>query len=105
MARGCFLMKVKPELLDEYLKSHNVWPEMLDALSNSGLKNYSLFWRPDGMLVGYLEGDDIRGALRRLGETDINTRWQATMAKFFESGSGDMESGGLEWLTEYFHID
>jgi hypothetical protein len=35
----------------------------------------------------------------------VNGRWQEFMSQFFESGSGDLESGGTEWLTEYFHID
>jgi L-rhamnose mutarotase len=29
-----------------------VWPEMLEALRQSGWRNYSLFLRPDGLLVG-----------------------------------------------------
>jgi L-rhamnose mutarotase len=98
-------MQVKPERLEEYLAAHEVWPEMLEALRAAGISNYSLFWRPDGMVVGYLEGDDIRASLHRVGETEVNTRWQAFMAEFFEAGSGDLEKGGPEWLTEYFHLD
>jgi L-rhamnose mutarotase len=99
------LLRVKPERLDDYLAAHNVWPEMREALSAAGLRNYSLFWRADGMVVGYLEGDDIRESLRRVGETEVNGRWQAFMAEFFEAGSGDLETGGTEWLTEYFHLE
>jgi L-rhamnose mutarotase len=98
-------MQVIPEKLPEYLAAHQVWPEMLEALSASGLRNYSLFWRPDGMVVGYLEGDDIRASLRKCGETEANGRWQAFMAQFFAAGSGDLETGGTEWLTEYFHLE
>ncbi len=29
-----------------------VWPEMLEPLRQSGWRNYSLFLRPDGLLVG-----------------------------------------------------
>ena len=33
MQRVCFLLKVRPDRLDEYRERHrNVWPEMLDAL-------------------------------------------------------------------------
>ena len=103
MARACFLMQVKPERLDDYLAAHDVWAEMLEAIRAVGISNYSLFCRPDGLIVGYLEGDDLRDSLRRLGETEVNARWQATMAEFFPSGSGDLESGGLEWLEQYFH--
>ncbi len=105
MARACFLMQVKPERLKDYLAAHDVWPEMLAALSEAGITNYSLFYRPDGLVVGYLEGEDVRESLRKVGETEVNARWQAGMAEFFGSGSGDLESGGVQWLTEYFHLD
>ncbi len=105
MERKCFLLHVKPERLQDYLAAHEVWPEMLAAMREAGLRNYSLFWRADGMIVGYLEGEDIAGALRRLGETEVNARWQAKMAEFFAAGSGDLEKGGPEWLEQYFHMD
>jgi L-rhamnose mutarotase len=105
MQRGCFFLKVKEELLADYLANHEVWPEMLDAIREAGVRNYTLFYKGNGLLVGYLEGDDIRGALRRVGETDVNRRWQEFMSQFFEGGSGDLESGGMEWLTEYFHTE
>lgn len=106
MQRGCFLLKVKKEKLADYLKAHDpVWPEMLDALREAGIRNYSLFYRPDGLLVGYLEGDDIAKSLDAVGRTDANRRWQAYMAPFFEGKSGDLKEGGIEWLTPYFHLD
>lgn len=62
--RVCFLLQIRPELLDEYLTVHeHVWPEMLAALSRTGWRNYSLFVRrPDGLVVGYLETDDFAAA-------------------------------------------
>jgi L-rhamnose mutarotase len=103
MARACFLMHVRPERLQDYLAAHEVWPEMIEAILAVGIRNYSLYYRSDGLIVGYLEGDDVHESLRRLGETEVNARWQAGMAQFFPSGSGDLESGGVEWLEEYFH--
>jgi hypothetical protein len=35
--RACFLLKVRPEKMDEYKARHaQVWPEMLAALRESG---------------------------------------------------------------------
>src|SRR5690606_30368960 len=63
MERVCFLLKVKQDRLDEYRERHRaVWPEMLEALHESGWGNYSLFLRDDGLLVGYLETDDFEAA-------------------------------------------
>ena len=32
---------------------------MLEALRQAGWRNYSLFLRPDGLVVGYVEADDF----------------------------------------------
>ncbi|MEO9237548.1 MAG: L-rhamnose mutarotase, partial [Jatrophihabitantaceae bacterium] len=59
MNRHCFLLRVRPDRLAEYRQRHAaVWPEMLLALRDCGWTNYSLFLRPDGLLVGYLEAAD-----------------------------------------------
>ena len=56
MQRVCFLLTVRSDRLDEYRERHAaVWPDMLRALSDTGWRNYSLFLRDDGLLVGYLE--------------------------------------------------
>ena len=104
MERACFLLKVKEDMLAEYRRAHDpVWPEMLEALRRAGIRNYSMFCRPDGMLVGYFEAENVEEALREVGETDVNRRWQEHMAPYFEAGSGDLEKGGIEWLEPYFY--
>ena len=63
MSRYCFQLQVKPARVDEYRERHAaVWPEMLRALADTGWHNYSLFLRPDGLLIGYLETDDLAAA-------------------------------------------
>ena len=101
MERVCFLLRVRPDRLDEYTARHReVWPEMLDALRAAGWRNYSLFLHGDGLLVGYLETDDFAAALAGMEETEVNARWQADMAPFFEQGPDD----GFERLDEVFHL-
>lgn len=102
--RVCFLMHLKPERVDDYLAAHeHVWPEMLDALRTTGWHNYSLFVRAeDGLVVGYLETDDYEKAQAEMARTDINGRWQATMAEYFVSETDPDASS--ERLTEYFHL-
>ncbi len=54
MKRVGFLLKVKPDKMDEYRARHQaVWPEMMEALRRTGWHNYSLFIRDDGLLFGY----------------------------------------------------
>jgi L-rhamnose mutarotase len=41
--------------MDEYRPRHAyVWSEMFKALATTGWRNYSLFMRNDGLLVGYV---------------------------------------------------
>ncbi len=68
----------------EYVERHQaVWPEMQDALRATGWRNYSLFLRADGLLVGYVEADDLAASQAAMAATDVNARWQAEMAPFF----------------------
>jgi L-rhamnose mutarotase len=105
MERVCFLLRVRPDRLGEYRARHrDVWPEMLAALSTAGWRNYSLFLGEDGLLVGYLETDDFAAALRAMEATDVNARWQAEMAGFFELPGGARPDTGFRRLEEVFHL-
>ena len=108
MERVCFLLRVRPDRLDEYRERHrHVWDDMLAALRETGWGNYSLFLGDDGLLVGYLETEDFAGALAGMEEREVNARWQAEMAEFFEL-PGDERGGradrSLQRLDEVFHL-
>jgi L-rhamnose mutarotase len=78
---------------------------MLQALRETGWRNYSLFLREDGLLVGYLETAGFDAAVAAMDATDVNARWQAEMAPFFEDLDGRRPDQGLLRLTEVFHLD
>ena len=104
MRRVCFLLKVRPDRLAEYRERHRaVWPEMLDALRAAGWHDYSLFLREDGLLVGYLKTDDFAAARAAMAATEVNARWQAEMAPFFEDLDGRPDEG-VAPLAEVFHL-
>jgi L-rhamnose mutarotase len=106
MQRICFLLKVRPDRLAEYKERHKaVWPEMLAALRETGWRNYSLFLRDDGLLVGYLETPDFAAALRGMAEREVNERWQRDMAQFFEALDGRRPDEGMLSLEEVFHLE
>ena len=105
MQRVCFLLKVRPERLDEYKLRHEaVWPEMRQALSETGWHNYSLFLREDGLLVGYFETPDLQAALDGMAARDVNARWQAEMAPFFEGLDGRRPDEGFLQLEQVFYL-
>ena len=93
MQRVCFRLKVRKEMMDEYVVRHaSVWPEMLNALSETGWHNYSLHLdRSDGTLIGYFETPSLKDAKAgmekkrdqckvagRYGAIFCCLRWQAT---------------------------
>ncbi len=104
--RVCFLLKVRADKLEEYKERHaHVWPEMMDALRQAGWHNYSLFLRPDGLLVGYLETPDFVRACAEMKEHPVNARWQAEMAPFFEAIAEGGADDNMFPLEEVFHLD
>ena len=107
MKRIGFLLKVKQEKLDEYIKHHEtVWPEMLDALRRTGWHNYSIFAREDGLLFGYFEAaDSFEASLAGMAKEEINARWQEFMAPYFENLSGAHADESMVELKEVFHTD
>jgi L-rhamnose mutarotase len=106
MARYCFQLQVRPELLDEYRERHRaVWPDMLRALRDTGWRNYSIFARPDGLLVGYVEADDLDAAQQAMARTEVNARWQAEMSKYFVGLDGRGPDESFLLLEEIFHLE
>ena len=105
MARVCFQLQVKPDRMDEYVQRHAaVWPDMLEALRDTGWRNYSLFLRPDGLLIGYFETDDLAAAQAGMAATAVNARWQAEMGDFFVDLDVPPDQGFMQ-LTEIFNLD
>ena len=107
MKRVGILLKVKPEMIEEYKKRHeNVWPEMQDALRRTGWHNYSLYLREDGLLFGYYEAEESHEAsVAGMAKEEVNQRWQDSMAPFFENLGGGHADEGMQVLEEVFHLD
>ena len=106
MQRIGFNLKVKQDRLEEYKGTHkNVWPEMQQALREAGWTNYSLFAREDGTLFGYLETEDFERSLAEMEKREVNARWQATMAQYFEGIGDKRPDESFLILEEIFHLD
>ena len=106
MERICFLLQVHPDKIEEYKQSHrSVWPEMQEALRETGWGNYSLFLRPDGLLVGYLETEDFGTARSEMAKREVNERWQREMSHFFVTSGDTLPDEAMSPLEEVFHLD
>ena len=105
MPRVCFTLQVRPDRLAEYRERHAaVWPEMLRALRDSGWREYQLFLREDGLLVGTLLTDDLAAAQAAMEQTTVNSTWQADMAPFFELDDGRPDRSAQQ-LDLIFDLD
>jgi L-rhamnose mutarotase len=103
--RICFVLNVKPDKLDDYRTRHReVWPEMRDALAQAGWRDYSLFLREDGLLVGYLVTDDFDRARAAIKQMPINERWQEHMQPLFQTLDSHADDN-MHPLDEVFHLD
>lgn len=101
--RICFHLRVRPDRIEEYKRLHtHVWPEMLDALTAAGIRNYSIFMWKDGHEFGFLECDDWHATRRVLATNPTVARWEAMMADYLETPVGPE---GPSLLEEVFRLD
>jgi L-rhamnose mutarotase len=100
--RSAFVLRVRPERIDEYVQAHaNVWPEMLQALRDAGIRNYSIY-RDGTHVFGYFESDDLEASAAYLDAQEVSTRWQDAMADLLEERVPD---AGPPPLQEIFRLD
>jgi L-rhamnose mutarotase len=100
--RTAFVLRVKPDRIDDYVGAHSaVWPDMLEALRDAGIRNYSIF-RDGTQVFGYFESDDLERAAAYLAEQEVCARWQDAMAELLEERVPD---AGPPALEEIFRLD
>lgn len=79
MVHYAWVLEVRPGY-EEYARRHDeIWPEMVEALRDAGISNYSIF-RHGLTLFGYFETDDIERTQSYLAESETNRRWSEWMA-------------------------
>lgn len=104
MERLCFTFEIRPGTEDEYKRRHDeIWPELVEAIKDSGFENYSLF-RSGTTIVAYVECyPDVATAFAKLGPHEANARW----SEWFEDVIVSLtdENGELFRLQEVWHLD
>ena len=104
MQRFCFTFDIREGTEDEYKRRHDeIWPELVEAIKDSGFENYSLF-RTGTTIVAYVEcNPDVATAFAKLGPNEANTRW----SEWFEDVIVSLvdENGELYRIEEVWHLD
>jgi L-rhamnose mutarotase len=105
MQRCAFIMHLNDEAdADEYLRRHEeIWPEMLAALKQAGIHNYSIY-RQGTTLFAYLECEDFGRMTASLRDDPVNARWQEYMRPMMTIES-DPHTNWAPLLPEMFHMD
>jgi L-rhamnose mutarotase len=103
--RVCFELRVREERLAEYLDRHSpVWPEMLREIAAAGWRNYTIFSRGGGVMIGYFETDDLAAGQAYLADSEVAARWETDMAPFFVAADGRADQS-LVSFAEVFNLE
>jgi len=106
MKRYASIFRIRPDMAAEYKKAHDeIWPEMADAIRESGIRNYSIFFRADGTLFSYFECEDASAAFAFMRAQEVNGRWQRAMERFFVKEDRAILGPEVEDIGEVFHLD
>lgn len=112
MKRYGSIIGLRADKIDEYKKLHAAaWPDVLEQIRKSHIRNYSIFLRrlPDGKhyLFSYFEyvGDDFAGDMAAMADDTRTQEWWA-VCKPCQEPLADRAEG--EWwsdMEEVFHLD
>ncbi len=104
MAQYSWVLEIRPGYEEEYKRRHDeIWPEMLEALRESGIRNYSIF-KHGLTLFGYFETDDLEATIAFLGENEVNRRWGEYMRPIMKI-EVDENTGFAFLLPLQWHMD
>jgi L-rhamnose mutarotase len=104
MERFCFAFEIHEGTEDEYKKRHDeIWPELVAAIHDAGIANYSLF-RRGTTIIAYCECEpDAATAFAKVGASEPSPRWNEYFKDVIVSLTGP--DGQLVDYTEVWHLD
>jgi L-rhamnose mutarotase len=107
MLRRGSIIRLRPEMRDEYLRLHaEVWPAVEAAITASNIRNYSIFLHGD-LLFAYYEyiGHDLDADLARIAADPATQRWW-TLTDPCQERLPDAVPGE-QWsaMTPVWHLD
>jgi L-rhamnose mutarotase len=105
VARYAFLLRLKPGTGPDYDKAHEaVWPELLALLKRVGIYDYSIFRRDELLVLTMRIDDDFDAVWQRIGEAEVNTRWQKAMSAYFLPEQVTREGERFPMMREVFFL-
>jgi len=109
MQRMGMVIGIRPEHIAEYKRLHaEVWPEVLERISRSHIKNYTIFLKePENLLFGYWEyhGEDFEADAAAIAADPVTQRWWALCGPMQKSLESRKEGEWWAMMEEIFHHD
>jgi len=104
MQRIAFQLRLKEHKLEEYDRVHkHVWPELLQEMESFGVSEYSIFRRRQQLFL-YMRVPDFEKLLAQLTQSEINQRWQRSVADLFERVPDLEEGEPFAMMQEVFYM-
>lgn len=104
MQRVAFCLRLKKGVGEAYDQAHQaVWPEMLALLKRAGIAEYSIFRREE-LLVLSMRVEDFDATWDAIERDPVNTRWQKSMAQYFESPESLAPGERFPMMREVFYL-
>ena len=101
---SCVTFEVLEGAEAEYKKRHDeIWPQLVEAIEGSGLKNYSLFRRGTAV-IGYVEAyPDAATAFANVAASEYNSKWSEWFTDLIVNQASDR--GDMLSFTEVWHLE
>ena len=104
MQRIAFQLRLKEDKLQEYDRVHqHVWPELLRELESFGVREYSIFRRGQQLFL-YMHVPDFAKLVSQLAESEIDRRWQRSVADLFEPVPDLQADEPFAMMQEVFYM-
>jgi len=105
MPRYAFKLRIKPDAIEEYERSHeHVWPELLAKIKEVGISKYSIFRRGQELFL-FMHIEDFDHAWDELAKDPVNQRWQKEMGRLFEPVPDQQPGERFAMMKEVFYLE
>jgi len=109
MQRMGMVIAIAPDAIAEYKRLHAaVWPEVLEQIRASNIRNYTIFLRePENLLFGIWEyhGSDFEADMARMAAHEPTKRWWAVCNPLQRPLESRSEGEWWAMMEEVFHLD
>jgi len=109
MQRMGMVIGIKPEMVAEYKRLHAaVWPEVLEQIRQSNIRNYTIFLRePENLLFGYWEyhGTDFTADMARMAQDPKTREWWTHTDPCQSPLTTRAEGEQWSMMEQVFHTD